>query len=325
MAKNGIKAKSSKVVITIGEAFNEFIYEKQVMGKAKSTIVSYTDSYRAFIKFFSLDEDKFDINKVNYAFVMIWIDYMRNEDENKSDNTVNHYLRDIRAFLYWSMEKGYIEEEFKIKQIKVQEVADKFFTDDEVFKLVKKPSANASFVEWRTWAIINWVLATGNRTGTFTNIKLSDLDLKNKSVILRHTKNKRAQTPTLADSLIPIIKEYLDRYDTSNWVWLFPESTNASQLSAHGSALAFYRYCKRKGVSKTSIHGLRHTFARNWFLQGGDEPTLMLLLGHMDTTMVRHYASLYTQDRAEQVNAFNPLNKFSSNSNSRKSGIRRVK
>ncbi len=51
-----------------------------------------------------------------------------------------------------------------------------------------------------------------------------------------------------------------------------------------------------------TFHGLRHTFASHWMMNGGDIFRLQKILGHKDTQMTQRYSDLapeaYAQDHA---------------------------
>ena len=63
-----------------------------------------------------------------------------------------------------------------------------------------------------------------------------------------------------------------------------------------------------RGVTKTSLHLFRHTFAKNYILAGGGMAQLQAILGHSTMDMTRRYVNLYGQDIQKDFNRFNPLN-----------------
>jgi integrase/recombinase XerD len=71
-----------------------------------------------------------------------------------------------------------------------------------------------------------------------------------------------------------------------------------------------YDYNKRRGVEKTGIHRYRHTFAKQWIINGGNVVSLSKLLGHSSLDITENYIHLLVSDIAEQVNEFNVLDKF---------------
>lgn len=72
-----------------------------------------------------------------------------------------------------------------------------------------------------------------------------------------------------------------------------------------------YTYNKNRGVNTTGIHRYRHTFAKQWILNGGSVVSLSKLLGHSNLAITENYLHLLTTDFTEEVNSINLLNKFS--------------
>ena len=58
---------------------------------------------------------------------------------------------------------------------------------------------------------------------------------------------------------------------------------------------------------KRGPHVLRHTFARQWILAGGDIFSLQKILGHTSLTMVRRYVELWAGDVRAQHRKYSPL------------------
>lgn len=64
---------------------------------------------------------------------------------------------------------------------------------------------------------------------------------------------------------------------------------------------------KKRGVSKTSLHLFRHTFAKNWILAKEDIFKLQKILGHQSLKMVNHYLNIYGSDFKQDFDSFNVL------------------
>jgi integrase/recombinase XerD len=226
-----------------------------------------------------------------------------------SHNSINHYLRDCRAFLYWCMkeERQYISKPFKVQMVKGQEEPLKFYSEEEVHKLLAKPDINDTFTTWRTWVMVNWVMGTGNRSSTMCEIKLEDINFSTKEVKLRHTKTKEAQITRLTPALEKAVKEYISIFEIEDW--LFPDN-EGYKLNTNALRHSFQKYCKKRGVTHTNIHGLRHSFAREWIKGGGGQAQLQQILGHKTPEQTMHYAKLFGEDIAKDFNTFNPLNNY---------------
>lgn len=287
--------------ISLFDAFEEFIQEKEVSGLAKPTIRNYRMSFDIFKDYNEFDADTTPA-VIDNGLVIKWLNHMRKEEITPS--SINHYIRDIRSFFNWMKKHDYIDEDIEIKEVKKQEEAPKFFKDEDIDKLLEKPRSKDTFVEWRTWAIVNTILATGARASTICEMKVSDVDFARKEIALAHTKNKKAQNIPLSQSLENVLKEYTRKWKVSTY--LFP-NIGDEKLTNNALSHSFYKYCKDREVEQTNIHGLRHSFARSWIKNGGSAFALQRILGHQQLTMTQRYVKLFTEDLKEDYEDFSAL------------------
>ena len=301
--KHKIRRNDTPERMPIGMAFEEFIYEKEAQNKSPSTIRNYKQSFSYFLNFHYLDEDT-PLDTITASHFHQWANTLKLDGVRFS--SINHYLRDTRAFFYWcmDMDRGYIEKRFKIEEVKGQEELPKMFSDEELEDLLIKPQRHDNFATWRTWVIVNWVLATGNRAATICDAKVSDIDYKKMEITLGHTKNKKAQIVPLSPSLATTLKEYTRVFKID--YWLFP-NVGGEQLTTNALAHSFARYCKERDVSRTNIHGLRHNFAYIFIRNNGNHFKLQKLLGHSTLDMTRRYIKLFTEDLKDDFEKYSPL------------------
>ena len=59
-------------------------------------------------------------------------------DSGMTANSVNHYIRSVKVFLYWCMEQGKIAP-FKIKMVKAQETIKDVYMQEELCALIQPP------------------------------------------------------------------------------------------------------------------------------------------------------------------------------------------
>ena len=306
----GIKRKIQKSAgsdeVYLFDAFEDFILEKEVRNLAPSTIKNYELTFRLFCEFNEFDKNTVT-TEVTLSTVYKWINTMKQEDVKVS--TINHYLRDLGVILHWYMDidRGYIEP-FKMPKREAQEEPPKDFDDEEIAALLEKPRRNESFVTWRTYVIVNWVLGTGNRAATICDVKINDINFSKREITLGHTKNKKAQIIPLSSSLETVLKEYIKmwRRDADTNGWLFP-NIGEDKLTTNALRISFAKYCRDRGVEKTNIHGLRHTFAKGWVKNNGNQFALQKILGHSKLTMTSKYVKLYSEDIKDDFDRFNPL------------------
>lgn len=312
-----IKATTEKDEgITIYDAYEEFIAEK-ITYKVPKTVENYKQSFRLFMEYFQQDEKRHldensPVKDITEEHFYQWIEAMKKR--LVKGTTINHYLRDCRVFIYWCQHKDrkYIFPPYKIHMVAADEDVVKHFRDDEIDVILAKPSRSASaesFVEWRTWAIANWIYATGNREATVVDVRIEDLDFRRKEIVLRHTKDKKAHIIPMASSLETVLKEYI-RYFRRGYTegWLFP-NVGDEKLTTGALRSSFANYCKKRGSKHKNPHGLRHSFAKEWVKSGGSAFGLKKMLGHSDITVSQRYVKLFSDDLKEDFERFNPLDK----------------
>ena len=308
MAKKGAFRVSVKNFVSIEDAVNEFLLEKESLNTAEKTIHNYKQSINYFVEAMFCGDYTTHIDEISKQTVEQW--KVNQLDEEKRPSTINHYLRDLRVFLYWCMddERKMIDPSFKIECVKGQAPMPKMFTEEEVQELLFKPTDIYNQYEWRNWAIVNWVIGTGHRAGTICELRVGDIDFINKEIVLRHTKSKRLQTTPLTPELEKQIKIYLKhcRDGCTESDYLFPNLQN-EKLTQNALSRSFARYCKRRGVQKTNIHGLRHFFGTSLARRGYSGDKIQALLGHSTYSTTQMYINITAKDLKEDFASVSPL------------------
>ena len=300
-----IKRNPQEEIKSIKNCWDEFIIEKKVNNLVQESIDCYIKCFRKLMRFLE-PKNIVNCNEITESVINQWILSMK-ENEDIKDITINHYISNTRVFLNWLIEKGCCDD-FPIKLLKLQEETVITYTDDELNTLLEKPKDENNFVENRIFTIVNWILGTGNRTSTILNLKLKDIDFTYKNIILTHTKSKKIQTIPLSKSLEVVIRDYIRswRYDCEPNDYLFC-GISGEKLSRMGLKMSFSRYCKSRGIQKTSIHKLRHNFSKLWILNNGDVFRLQKMLGHTTLDMTRKYVNMFSSDLHKDFEKYNPL------------------
>ena len=305
---------NAKKAVETEDVFKEFINEKEIKGLVEKSIKGYRDSFSRFIAF--SDEVK-ELKNITKPLVNEWIKEMKDKTDASGNvlapASINSHVRNVRAFLYWCMsdERPRTKKltRFTISEVTGQGKGLKDFEKVEIDKLLKKPTKIANnYNEWREWAICNFVLGTGARTGTFLNIKLEDLDFKNKKIRYTHTKNKLYQVMSMSKQVAKVLKEFIDNFHDAEETdeYLFA-NVKGGKLNDDAFRNGFRRYAQRRGVEKTNIHGLRHSYARDWIVNGGDIVQLQKILGHGSIRMTEKYVNVYGEGLPDDFEKHNPL------------------
>lgn len=289
--------------ITVRQAYTEFMREKKAFNLATETL----NTYKLHIENFVNSNDFWDmptslLNKDLYQF---WIEDMQ-EDENKKDVTVTSYCRSVRAFLYWLQDNQYMEP-CSLKLPKYQKTIKQCYTDDELSILLKKPKV-CSEVEYQSWVFINLVCATGMRLSSALSIKVSDIQRKEHSIYVQKTKNRNAQVFFVSDEMLSILSKYIIQFELVDDDWLFC-TAEKNQLAKRTIQDNVADYNRKRGVSKTGIHLMRHTFAKNYYIKTKDMYSLQKILGHSTIATTEKYLTDLGVSLADAT-AYNPQQEF---------------
>jgi integrase/recombinase XerD len=313
-----ISMRVSSKEITLEQGFEQFIKIKTIDNLSEETISYYHRCYKPLEEYYGGDNLCHDINEDTFYGVIEHIQTSR----NVSPITVNTYIRGWRAIINFFIERKYTEP-FKMRLVKCEKPIKEAYTEDEIAKLIKKPDMNiCSFSEFRNWVIVCHLLGTGNRLKTIINLKISDIDTENAEIKLKTVKNKKPYIIPMSTALRNVYAEYLKHRDgnTDDYLFCTPYGT---QLSRDSMISAIQNFNKSRGVGKTSIHLFRHTFAKNWVMNGGDIFRLQKILGHSSLEMVKEYVSMFSVDIKENFDSFNALDKYSQNTDKSKVSMKR--
>ncbi len=194
-----------------------------------------------------------------------------------NDQSIYSYCNGLRTILNYLMNNGFIEP-FQIKLPKKEKKLKETYTDQELERLLKKPDLKkCNFSEYRGWVLTNFLLGTGQRLSTVSNIKIEDIDFENSIIRLLRTKNRIQLIIPLSNTLSIVLKEYLRYRQGEPEDYLFCNQYGG-KMTKSGMESAVRRYNLSRGVKKTSIHAYRHTFAKTWVMEGGDIFRLQKLL-----------------------------------------------
>ena len=302
--KNVINLQRATTKVTINSVFEQFIRVKSNMNLSEDSIHFYRETLKYFTDFFSGENYCYN---VTIDTVEDYIAHLKNK--KISSVSINSYLRGLRAILYFFMEREYMPK-FKVKLIRQEKKVKNTYTDAELKLLLAKPDIKkCDFSEYRNWVISNYLLATGNRLGTICELKISDIDFQNHEILLRKVKNRRQYIIPLSVRLEKVLLDYLLYRKGEPDDCLFC-NRYGEKLKKNTLITSIKRYNLQRGVEKTSIHLYRHTFAKNWILNGGDIFRLKSILGHSSIDIVKEYAEMFGSDLKRNFDRFNPLDNF---------------
>ena len=302
--------------ISVEKLHQQFLSSIAAKGFAEKTIKTYKSHLHCIAKHLDIT---LPVTQLNKSVLNQMISSMR--QSGLSSNSISSYVRAFKSFLTWCREEGYTN--VTIPTFKQKDTIKETYSDEELRKLLEKPKATCSFCEYRNWMIVQFLLNSGCRAATIRNIQNRDVDLDSRQVTFRHTKNGHILVIPLCSSLVTRLRGYMQIRKGEPEDYLFCDEYG-KMLTENALRLAITRYNKQRGVSKTSIHMFRHTFARKYLMDcGGNAFTLQKLLGHATLEMTKHYCAIFNSDITNGFDNISPLEQFQTASKIAKPSQRR--
>ncbi len=291
--------------ITFREGCEKYLDDCRVRNLREGTIGHYRQSYVQFYKYFDPDMPVSEFSEKHYNDYIMYL-----KEVVGNDQSINSYLRDLITTVHFWINQAWVKP-FRMRTIKFDRHQVETYSDSELRKLLKKPDMKkCSFTEYQCWVITSFLFSTGIRQRSLHFIKIKDIDFDNEIVHINVTKNRKPLIVPLSQSMVRILREYLKlRPYESAEEYLFV-NVFGRQLCKGTSYHMLYWYNKGRGVEKTGIHRYRHTFAKQWILNGGNVVTLSKLLGHSSLDITQDYIHLLVTDLGKEVKAMNLLDKF---------------
>lgn len=291
--------------LTFEEGCNKYLDNCRARNLREGTINHYKQSYVQFAKFFDM---QMPVSEMDAQLYQKYVIFLRETLHN--DVSINSYLRDFITTMHFLMNEGYLPY-FKMQAIKVDRSGVETYSEEELMALLKKPNIKkCSFIEYQSWVMTNFLFSTAVRQRSLRFIKVKDLDFDNNVVYVTVTKNRKSLIVPFNRTLSNILKEFLKyRQHKSDEDFLFC-NVFGQQLNKSTSYHMLYEYNKRRGVETTGIHRYRHTFAKQWILNGGNVVSLSKMLGHSSLQITQNYINLLVSDVAKEVETINLLDKF---------------
>ena len=216
--------------------------------------------------------------------------YKIERSKEVSVSTVNRELSCIKHMFSKAIHWGYLTRNplRDVKDFKEPPGRVRYLTDVEIEILL-----NSCYGHIKDIVIV--ALHTGMRKGEILNLKWQDVDLRNRLIIIRNTKNNESRTIPINEPLYETLKML---GPTTNEQYVFADRDGRPFGDVRTS---FRNALKRAGIKEFRFHDLRHTFASKLVMRGVDIRTVQTLLGHKDITMTMRYSHLSDAHLKEAV------------------------
>jgi integrase/recombinase XerD len=178
---------------------------------------------------------------------------------------------------------------------------------DQVRLLLAQPKVK-TFVGLRNWVMMLTLVDTGLRLSEVLGLRRDRIDWQGNRVFVQGKGDKERAVP-FGTGVKKALWDYsLRRGDVPGQDVFFLDQFGGQICSRHFQ-ITLKRYGAAAGIQgvRVSPHTLRHTFATQYILNGGDAFSLQQILGHSTLEMVKIYVRLANRDVALQHKKYSPV------------------
>lgn len=276
------------------------------------TIKAYRSDIRQVIDFIKIEDEKKNILLMDQLDVRIYL-AQRYEAED-SPRTIARKVSSLRAFFQFMIRNDLAKENpFADVQLKKGgQHLPRHFYEQELKRLFEYVKEGDGPLEIRNRLILETLYGVGLRVSELANLKISDVDRRNKIITVLGKGNKTRTLP-FGDYLADAFSEYLTvarpilvakAEQDSGFIFLNQRGNN---ISASGVEYILKQLAKAAGISQNvTAHMFRHTFATDLLNHGADLRSVQSLLGHSNLSTTQIYTHVTTQDLQKSYRNFFP-------------------
>lgn len=252
-------------------------------GKSENTVKSYCRHVNQYLKWY-YDSFGMKFNKLYRENVLEFKSYLYNV-KNQNAKTINAKLSALARFNEFLIAEGIQDKVVITKKdmmkIQVQGINPTDISKKDVEKFRQQVLENEGI---RNYAIVTIMAYCGTRISETLNIKLSDINLTTREIIIRQGKGNKQRLVYMNDKVVNAIKEYLKERKETDLDYLFV-SNKENKIDRTVINKVFNKYSAR-----ITPHKLRHYFCTNALENGFSIHEVAYLAGHSNI----HTTLLYT-------------------------------
>jgi integrase/recombinase XerC len=256
------------------------------------TVNAYQTDLEAFLFFIQNEYDEKSINKVNYSQIRSWIVAL--VESGLSNRSVNRKVSALNTYYKFLIKTGVIKLNplLKHKALKTSKKVQVPFSEQEIETVLNELNFADDFESLRNKFVIELFYSTGIRRIELVELKLSSIDLHNKTLKVLGKRNKERIVPLLK-SVVQTANKYLNQRSELETI------TDKEHLFLTKKGIKIYETLVYRIINeyfslasskvKKSPHILRHSFATHLLNQGADLNAVKELLGHSSLAATQVY------------------------------------
>lgn len=265
------------------------------------TVENYCSDIEQFLDY--IKAENIDFKRVEYSDLRFYLMYLKDE-KCENNSSIDRKLSALRGFYKFLANEGVIQNNvFSLMSgLKKEKKLPRYFEYNELEELFNVSDLKTPLGQ-RDRLILEMLYGTGVRVGELVAIKVSDIDLGSRTILILGKGNKERRV-TYGEYCDEILKLYLNdgyqKLNIKNTLYLFLNS-RGEVITERGVRYVLDQIIKNTSLNKSiSPHVLRHSFATHLLNEGCDLLTVQKLLGHESISATQIYTHV-TTDRLKEV------------------------
>lgn len=259
---------------------------------SKLTVNAYQNDLEDFSDFIKEEYETNSINKVNYSQIRSWIVSL--VEKGLSNRSINRKVSALNTYFKFLLKTGDIKLNplSKHRALKTSKKIQIPFSEAEIKTVLDDLNFADDFESVRDKFIIELFYSTGIRRIELVELKLSSLDLDNKTLKVLGKRNKERIVPLLKSVVQTAIKYLhlrngLESISDGEHLFLTKKGVKIYETLVYRIINEYFSLASSK--VKKSPHILRHSFATHLLNQGADLNAVKELLGHSSLAATQVY------------------------------------
>ncbi len=283
--------------------FEHLKYERNV---SEHTLRNYTSDLTQFLDHLAPpDADgnrpPIELGSIDHLTIREWLSTLHAGHKKKS--SVARKLAALRTFFQFLVREEIVEMNPAklVATPRLEKKLPNHLSAEEAIRFIETPEVSTNLGK-RDRAIMELLYATGVRVSELTKLNLTDVDLKNKTLLVTGKRRKQRLVP-FGEPAQQAILGYLEiRNEILRKAPVADRDDQALMLNYQGTRITtrsvgrlidkYIQICA--GVHAISPHSLRHSFATHLLDSGADLRDIQELLGHarLSTTQIYTHVSM---------------------------------
>ncbi|WP_460218098.1 tyrosine-type recombinase/integrase [Psychroserpens sp. MEBiC05023] len=271
-------------------AFSDYLLLEK--NYSQLTLKAYLTDLEAFQSFIVSEFNSKNIDKVSYQQIRYWIVSL--VESRISNRSINRKVSSLNTYYKFLLKTKTIDVNplVKHKALKVSKKVQVPFSEAEMKAVLEDLHAAKDFEGLRNRLIIELFYATGIRRIELVQLKITDIDIANKTLKVLGKRNKERYIPLL-ESVVKTIEAYsiernrLSVIEDKSYLFLTKKGVKIYETLVYRIINDYFSKVSTK--VKRSPHILRHSFATHLLNQGANLNAVKELLGHSSLAATQVY------------------------------------